>query len=428
MISALSNQRPAGSNSALGPSRNLPAGMRTLPFRALVICLALLGLHGCANGTHDHAVSPAYRPASEASEQFLQTLAAATVAVYPSVIRTADGNSYSTKSQQQIVNLLNQKRITRAQSAVGNISLPPPKREAQWAMFMQGLHAAADSLAGVGRDADYSLLMDFVFAPGNQAIFGIHCYILDRQVNNVFSFLMNSHHRPFVEADLVAGDTSAAARAQLVQKATQVGVTALIQQASKPPPQDTRSRQGYSVDSQLLTKPDEKVTKIFVVTRVDEPLVHVFMRSFRHSLVSAFASNTVEVSFNYLRRDSTDYAKFDSEIESFSADSLMYIDLDTLYRKRKDGRQAVVGTRFDVKLIDRTSEAVMWQANGRVDYIAEAFSNRSNYTAHEGIRKEFAWHTTAAIVRTFTLDVNGHKSAPIYTVTEDREVNRQRTD
>ena len=428
MISARSNPRPGGLNPAPGRSRNLPAGMRTLPFRVLLSCLALLALHGCANGTHDHAVSPAYRPASEASGRFIQALEAATVDVYPSVIRTADGNAYSTQSQQQIIDLLNQKQTTRAQSAAGNISLPPLKREAQWALFKQGLHATAASLAGVNRDADYSLLMDFVFAPGNQAIFGIHCYILDRQGNNVFSFLMNSHHKPFVEADLVAGDTSAAARAKLVQKATQVGVTALIQQASEPPPKDTRNRQGYSVNSQLLTKPDERVAKIFIITRIDEPLVPVFMRSFRHSLESAFASNAVEVSFKYLRRDSTDYAKFDSDIESYSADTLMYIDLDALYRKRKDGREAVVGTQFDVKLVDRTSEAVMWQANGRVDYIAEAFSSRSSYTAHEGIRKEFAWHTTAAIVRTFTLDVNGHKSAPIYTVTEDREVNRQRTD
>jgi len=428
MISTFSNLRPGGSIPAPGPSRGLPAGMRTRPCRALLIWLALLALHGCASNTHDHAVSAAYRPASEASGQFIQTLAAATIAVYPSVIRTAEGNAYSTQSQQQITNLLNQKQTTQAQSAADSISLPPLKREAQWAMFKQGLNATAESLAGVNPDADYSLLMDFVFAPGNRAIFGIHCYILDRQGNNVFSFLMNSHHKPFVEANLVAGDTSAAARAKLLQKATQVGVTALIQQASAPPPQDTRSRQGYSVDTQLLSKPDEKVARIFIVTRIDEPLVPVFMRSFRHSLVSAFASNAVEVSFRYLRRDSTDYAKFDSDIESFSADTLMYIDLDALYRKRKDGHQAVVGTQFDVKLVDRTSEAVMWQARGQVDYIAEAFSSRSNYAAHEGIRKEFAWHTTAAIVRTFTLDVNGHRSAPIYTVTEDREVNRQRTD
>jgi hypothetical protein len=50
------------------------------------------------------------------------------------------------------------------------------------------------------------------------------------------------------------------------------------------------------------------------------------------------------------------------------------------------------------------------------------------YTAHEGIRKEFAWHTSAAIVRTFMLDIVGRSSAPIYTVTEHRQANGQRTD
>ena len=68
--------------------RNLPAGIQSLNFRALLICLTLLALHGCANGIHDHAISPAYRPASEASGQFIQALEAATVAVYPQQMAT----------------------------------------------------------------------------------------------------------------------------------------------------------------------------------------------------------------------------------------------------------------------------------------------------------------------------------------------------
>ena len=103
----------------------------------------------------------------------------------------------------------------------------------------------------------------------------------------------------------------------------------------------------------------------------------------------------------------------------------MQIFMDPLYRSRKDGYQAIVGTDFEANVLNMKTKKTAWTANGKVDYI-EQFGQ--NYTAHEGIRKEFAWHTTAAIVRTFMADVNGKQSAPIYTVTEERQLYRQSTD
>ena len=402
--------------------------MKLCSFKTVAFWLALVLFHGCASTTHDHQVNSAYRPSSEAAEQFIKDLAAARVAIYPSVIRSLEGTAYSESSQKKLVSLLNEKRVTTAVAAADTIKLPALKVGSQWQMFKTDLQAIAESLQSKKPDADYSLLMEFVFAPGNKELFGIHCYVFDLQGNNVFSFLMNSHHKPFVDANLVAGDSSEASRARLVEKATRVGVSALVEQVSVPLQADTRNRQGYSVTSQKLASFDKPVARIFVITRIDEVLVPVFMRSFRHSLISAFESNDVATAFKYLRRESGDYAKFDSEVESFAPDAVMYIDLDGLYRKRKDGPPALAGTDFEAKVVDPASEEIAWQAKGRVDYIADSFLNRSNYTAHEGIRKEFAWHTTAAIVRTFTLDVNGHKSAPIYTVTEDREIYQQRTD
>lgn len=353
---------------------------------------------------------------------------ASRVAVYPSVVRTLEGTVFSGSSQKQMVSLLNEKQVTTAIAAADTITLPALKAGSQWQMFKYDLQAIAESLPGKKPDADYSLLMAFVFAPGNKELFGIHCYVFDLQGNNVFSFLMNSHHKPFADANLVAGDSSDASRARLLEKATRVGVSALVEQVSLPRQADVRNRQGYSVTSQKLASFDKPVARIFVITRIDEVLVPVFMRSFRHSLLSAFESNDVVTAFRYLRRESGDYAKFDSEVESFKTDAVMYIDLDALYRKRKDGRMAVAGTDFEVKVVDRASKETAWRATGKVNYIADSYLNSSNYTAHEGIRKEFAWHTTAAIVRTFTVDVNGHESAPIYTVTEDRELYQQRTD
>ena len=402
--------------------------MKAFPFRSAAVCLVLLLLHACSKINHDHEVSPAYRPSSEGAEQFVSELKGGRVAVFPSLIRTLQGTFYSEPSQRQIVSLLNANAITTAVAASANLEVQALVHQSQWEIFKADMRAIAESLETGEHGANYSLVMEFVLPPGNLQVFGIHCYVFDRQGNNVFSFLLNSHHRLFSDADLKAADASEASRARLVEKATRVGVTALIQQVQAVQRDDTRSRQGYSIVSQKLAAFEQKVARIFVITRLDQQLIPVFMHSFKHSLVSGFESNGVEAAFKYLPRESGDYAKFDSDVNSFSADAVMRIDLDPLYREAGDGRPAVVGTDFAVSVIDQATGEMVWQASGKVDYINDSFLNRGNYVAHEGIRKEFAWHTTAAIVRTFTLDVNGHESAPIYTVTEDREIYQQRTD
>ena len=149
------------------------------------------------------------------------------------------------------------------------------------------------------------------------------------------------------------------------------------------------------------------------------------MRSFKHSLKSAFQSNGINAIVKVSPKESDALAKFAIEQEAFSPDATLLVIIDPLYRKREDGYQAVVGVVFEASLINSTTAKEAWQANGKVDYI-KMFGR--DYTAHEGIRKEFAWHTTAAIVRAFMLDVNTQKSAPIYTVTEDRQFHGQRTD
>ena len=402
--------------------------MKVLPFNLLAACFVLLIAHGCAKTTHDHTINPAYRPSSENATEFVKVLKTSVVAVYPSIIRTPEGTSYSNNSQQQVVSLLNEKQVTTALAKFDIFDLTQLDGRSQWEFFQNDLHTISESLKSRDSEADYSFIMEILLPPGNQAVFGIHCYIFDRQGNNTFSFLLNSHHKLFVDADLRAIDSSESSRSKLIEKATRVGISALIQQVNAPRQNEARNQQGYSITSQKIATFDESVASIFIITRLRKPLVPVFMHSFKHSLISGFETNGIEAILKYMPGDSSDYSKFKSDIESFSPDAVMHIDLDPLYRKRKDRRQVVVGTKFEVSVIKKASEEVAWQATGKVDYIQDRYLNRGNYTAHEGIRKEFAWHTTAAIVRSFMLDVNGRKSAPIYTVTEDRALYRQRTD
>ena len=183
--------------------------------------------------------------------------------------------------------------------------------------------------------------------------------------------------------------------------------------------------EGYSITTEKDSSFDKKIQRIFVVAMVEERLKPVFAHSFEHSMTSAFQSNGVDaiVTVTFPESDSlTDYGK---EAETFAPDATMHIDINPLYRTRDDGYQAIVGTDFEASLIDMATQKRVWNATGKVDYIKHF---PSYYIAHEGIRKEFAWHTTAAIVRAFIAEVNGQKLAPIYTQTEARQRHGQRVD
>jgi hypothetical protein len=184
--------------------------------------------------------------------------------------------------------------------------------------------------------------------------------------------------------------------------------------------------EGYSIISKKESSFDKKVKRIFVIAKVEERLKPVFAHSFEHSLISAFQSNDVDASVVMVKSPESDSATdYSKEAETFAPDGTMRISIKPIYRTRDDGYQAIIGTDFDVSLIDTATEKSVWHATGKVDYI-RSFGPR--YSAHEGIRKEFAWNTTAAIVRAFITEVNGQKPMPIYTVTEARQSHGQRVD
>ena len=64
--------------------------------------------------------------------------------------------------------------------------------------------------------------------------------------------------------------------------------------------------------------------------------------------------------------------------------------------------------------------------SGKVDYVTDRFFDAPGYTTSFGMKQEFAFSTTAAIVRTYMLDMHGRESEPIYTWVEERERKGQR--
>ena len=390
----------------------------------IAACLAFLSLSATAHQPETTIPDPGFRPQSEYAQVFLDSLDTATVAVLPTIVRRADRSALSFASQRQIVDFLNDARITNAVAKPKRIDLGPLPRSSQWPIFENALRVTAQSIEGYQSDADFTLVMEFL-VPGNQSVFGIECYILDNQGRNAFSFLVNSHHQIFADANLVAENSTEEARARMIEEATRVGLAALIQQIRNPLSRQTEAQKSYSVPAETLTNPDHEVERIFVVAKLHERLVHIFMHSFKHSLVSAFQENDLGVTVMVAPKESEPLLEFEDQINEYAPDAIMLINIDPLYRTRKDGYQAIVGTEFEVTLIDKGTDQRTWHSSGKVDYI-RMFGPK--YIAHDGIRKEFAWSTTAAIVQAYMADLHGKDSAPIYTVTEDRERHGQRTD
>ena len=390
-----------------------------------VFCLAVLVLQGCVSQNDKHNLAPAYRPHSENSSAFLEALKRARLSVYPSIVRTIEGTSYSTKSQQQIIERLREAQLTTLVEEKNQLDPGKLTGKSQWEIFINDKQGIVEDMQRQGVKGDYSLVMEILFPPGNQEVFGIHCYVLDSQGENAFSFLLNSHHQLFSDAKLRADDASLASRELLIEKATRVGVSAFIQQVSAPLDPQSWRQDGYTITTQNISAFDKNVEKLFVVVQLHKDLVPVYMHSLKHSMESAFETNGVKATIKFTAQGSDGIKTFANEIESESPEAILQVTIDPLYRERKDGYQAIVGTVFNVSLINTASAKEAWHANGKVDYI-KMFG--PTYTAHDGIRKEFAWTTTAAIVRSFMMDVNARKSAPIYTVTEDRQFHGQNTD
>jgi len=197
---------------------------------AATICLVAFSLAAWAHETEIKTADPGFRPPSEYAPAFLESLDTTTIAVYPTIVRRADRTAHSFASQSQIIDLLNNENIVTAVTGRRRIDLGKLQGRSQYGLFLEDGRRIAEVQRSHPSDAEYLLVMEFLLPENNQTIFGIQCYVLDGNGENAFSFLLNSHHQLFVDANLIAKGTSEAARAKLMAKATQAGVTALKQQ------------------------------------------------------------------------------------------------------------------------------------------------------------------------------------------------------
>ena len=196
--------------------------------QAAVAALMLLLMPLAVSHEEENRIAdPGFRPESEHAGAFLEALDTAKIAVYPTLIRRESRTASSFASQDQIVTLLNKGGALTVKAAPNRVDLGALRGASQWDLFERDMQRIGDSVKKWRSDAQYHLFMAFLLPVNDQNIFGVHVFILDAEGRNAFSFLLNSHHQAFVDAKLVAKDSSEAARTRLMEQATQLGVTAL---------------------------------------------------------------------------------------------------------------------------------------------------------------------------------------------------------
>jgi len=281
-------------------------------FGFLCVCAlgAVLSLPALAHEGDDKLGDPGFRPYSEHASAFLNAVDTATIAVYPTIVRKADGTSHSVESQKQIVALIRQKEKAAPVAGSGRVDLGRLEPTSQWSLFLNDVQRIAETLKGQASDGDYHVFMELVWPFSDGPIFGIHFYVFDRRGRNAFSFLLNPHHQMFADASLIARSTSQAARDRLVKKATDVGVTAFeaqVEQARKTVPRatdtgSTRVEAGVFDDfeSGLPSGKDEFEIPIGFVTFTDGSSALSISTTTTHPPLSdkAAGKNALKLDFN----------------------------------------------------------------------------------------------------------------------------------
>lgn len=206
-----------------------------------VILLVIVCLTSCLkpHDAEEKTPAPGYRPESDHSAVFLSSVGTCRIAVYPTIVRTKSTGSdgfvmgCNKASQQTILKHLIKKDIADPDGCMTELDLSRAGGKAQWGFFISSMKLMGEQIKHSNMETDYHLAVEVLIIPrpnNRLAVFGIHVYVLDQSGHNAFSFLLNSHHQLFVDAELNAEDTSREATETLVANSTRVALQALDQQ------------------------------------------------------------------------------------------------------------------------------------------------------------------------------------------------------
>ena len=173
--------------------------------------------------------NPGFKPESDYSQAFINSYKESKFIIYPTITRAIDTTTWSELLSKEFAQ--NLKRDINLNIRLNENLLNPGELmgKNQFEFFVNDMEKLGNEIKVKKEKMDYCIIPEILFEPkrnGTLFVFGIHIFILNNKGENVFSFLLNSHHELFIEAKLYSYNPNKNDLEELKQRCLNVGLKA----------------------------------------------------------------------------------------------------------------------------------------------------------------------------------------------------------
>lgn len=181
------------------------------------------------NSLNKNISNPGFRPESDLDQAFINSYKESKFIIYPTITRAIDTTTWSKLLSKEFAR--NLKRDENLNIRLNENLLNPGELmgKSQFEFFKNDMVRLGNEIKMKKEKIDYCIIPEILFEPkreGTLFVFGIHIFILNNEGENVFSFLLNSHHELFVEAKLYAYNPNENDLEELKKRCLDVGIKA----------------------------------------------------------------------------------------------------------------------------------------------------------------------------------------------------------
>jgi hypothetical protein len=181
------------------------------------------------NSLNKYISNPGFLYESDLNQAFKNSYKDSKFIIYPTITRAIDTTTWSELLSKTFAKKL--KRDEDLNIILTEDLLNPGDLigRAQFEFFKNDMERLGDEVRMKKEKTDYYIIPEILFAPKRNEtlfVFGIHVFILNNEGENVFSFLLNSHHELFTEANLYAYNPNESDLEELEKRCLDVGVKA----------------------------------------------------------------------------------------------------------------------------------------------------------------------------------------------------------
>ena len=173
--------------------------------------------------------NPGFLVESDLNQVFINSYKESKFIIYPTITRAIDTTNWSELLSETFAQKL--KRDENLDISLSKNLLNPGELigAGQFEFFKNDMERLANEVRLKKEESDYFIIPEILFAPKSNEtlfVFGIHIFILNKDGENVFSFLLNSHHELFLDAKLYAYNPNESDLEELKQRCLDVGIKA----------------------------------------------------------------------------------------------------------------------------------------------------------------------------------------------------------